>query len=184
MVSLKRLTPSDALIILLIGVAATLGFLIYKQKNPSFVREELKIDNEAPVANNNSDSSQIMRPTPGNLTKEEKMALNPPGQDATVEERNKHFNTIVSLAQKTELLDINSCKKPNPLVIEVKLNEKIKIKNSDSKDHTIRVDNEHQYLIKAKETKDIIASFGKGQGAYGYLCDEMGGVVGFFLVKP
>jgi len=111
----------------------------------------------------------------------EYLALNSPGQDASIEEKDYHFKIAQSIAEEAPYLNITNCQAPEPLVLNVKFGEALLVKNGDSVDHTISTDGDQAFLIAANSSKSIQPNFGKGPGVYGYGCDGSLKEVGLFL---
>jgi plastocyanin len=178
---------SNSLIILLIAVAVILGVLIINKKTAS-----TSIDKEKPSAGSQVTPTQQSgervfterRPTPTGLSSDEIALMNPPRPDASQEEKTKHFEVVLKLAEDAEVLRLNDCNKATPLVLKVKPGQDLKVENSESVDHTIAISQDHTFKIPAGTTTTIKAEFGKDRGAFGYICDNIGGVVGFFLLMP
>lgn len=153
------------LIIILLVVALLLGQAIYKQHMPQPPAE--------PVA-----PSLI----PSDLTEDEKAVLNPPSPDAPAAEREKHDALAEKLSKESDSLDITNCRS-NPLVLRIKNNENLKVKNSDNIDRNLIFDDTHKYQIAKNSTTNLKVDFGHGVGLYGYVCQGVG-LTGFILVTP
>ncbi len=117
------------------------------------------------------------------LSEDERKVLMTPQQTSSEEEKRKHFELAGRISRETDKLDIAGCL-GNPVVIRVKDNSTFTIANSDTIAHTIQINSEHQYLVPAKGTVAVKASFGFGAGAYGYGCDNSQGAAGIFFVIP
>lgn len=184
---LKGYKNQQFLTALLIIIALILGYAIFKQSND---KQATLIPSPSSylAAKSNpssaSSSAKQRRELPANLSDDEKALLNPPAPDAPKEEKDKHFALVVKLAQEAPALELNQCSKPQPIDLKLKQNQPFQVNNSDTADHTIVIDQNHHYLIPAKGSIKITPDFGHGLGAYGYLCDDLAGVVGFFLVTP
>ncbi len=100
-----------------------------------------------------------------------------PGEDATDEEKQCHWELVKAAAVNVNLLDISGCT-PDPLVIEVAQGESITIKNSDTTDHTLQFGRDSSITIPAGGTRDVVVSDFAGlgeeglrRGFYTYGCD-------------
>lgn len=148
--------------------AIVLGKAIYKQNNPKPSPESV-----APKLSN------LM---PSELTEDEKAVLAPPSPDASAEERDKHTSLATKLSKESDNLDITNCSS-NPLVLRIKNNKNLKVKNSDDVPHMLILDDSHKYQIAKNSTTDLKVDFGHGIGLYGYICEGVG-LTGFILVTP
>lgn len=115
------------------------------------------------------------------LSEEEKAALNPPGENASEDEKQRHTDLIFKLATDTDVLRISNCE-PSPVVMRVVNKRDFTVRNTDSTDRTIFIDGERQYVIPAQGETVLTADFGKASGIYGYGCDLSNKGVGVFLV--
>ena len=160
------------LIIILLIVALFLGQAIYKQRSmPS-----------PPKPASQHVSSYSPKLMPSDLTREEKDVLTPPSASASQEEKDKHDALAAKLSKESETLDIANCR-PNPLVLRIKINQNLKIKNNENIDHKLIFDDTHQYKILKNSTTTVETDFGHGAGLYGYVCEGVG-LTGFILVIP
>lgn len=184
----KPKNPQEYKIISFLAVIAlVLGAAIFQQTRPQGVNqssEETEVAAPSPTSQSQATSSAQRRPLPENLTEDEKAVLDPPSLDAPADEKQAHYNLAVKLAQTASNLDLNKCSKPNPLVMKITNGENFTAKNSDTVEHTIVIDQDHHYAVAPGGSATIKADFGHGLGVYGYLCDNVPGVVGFFLVTP
>ena len=176
---------SNLLIVILLIIALVLGYFIYK-KNFSSSYSSKTTTSKVPSSSKNNKSLNLAprRPMPIGLTEDEKTLLNPPGSNGTQEERDKHFALVVKLAKEAKVLDLNKCEKPNPLALKLNKGQKFNVYNGNLQNHTIWFDADRKYKIPANSTTTLTADFGDGPGYYGYLCDNVSGVVGFFLINP
>ncbi len=115
-----------------------------------------------------------------NLDHEENFILNPPDADAPKIAKQAHAQVVSNLAKQASFLEIKDCK-PNPLVLKVKEDMDIEIRNMDNVKRRIIVDSLHYYDLPANGTITITAKFKYGTGDYGYTCDETG-IVGFLHI--
>jgi len=183
-VNKKTFSQANALIVVLMLIAFVLGYLIYKQKAGTDTNTATESKVVGSKVQTSKREGENMRPTPQGLTDEEKQALNPPERNATNEEKSQHYNIVANLAEEADFLDINKCEKADPMVMSLKLKQDFKITNDDSVEHTLIIDEKTRYTIPPGKTITANANFQYGRGAYGYTCDKLGGVVGFFLVNP
>ena len=88
------------------------------------------------------------------------------------------------LAVKTTRITLADCI-PNPLVIQVRLQDKITIKNNDAVDHVIRRAFLPLVQISAHSTKSAsVKDMFKETGIFGYSCSGAAGISGVVLVIP
>lgn len=165
-------------IVLLVVIAAGLGYFIYKKSLTEPASVEVGEDQVTA-----SRPPQSLQDLEGVASEEEVAVLNAPGPDATEEERRSHFLLVQKAAKASPYLDITKCSIAQPVVFEVKDGATFTVKNEDTIEHGIVIDAEHTYRIPAGETKDIVADFGKGPGVYGFGCDSVPHAVGFFLIS-
>lgn len=116
------------------------------------------------------------------LTSDEQAALKVPLSSASAEEKRRHAQEVVKLAQTARELDITGCK-PEPLVYQVSLRGDLRIKNNDAIPHAIR------YLglqvdVPAQGSTSVSTSvlFQK-PGDYGYGCDNPFAKMGVLMVR-
>lgn len=157
------------LIIILIVVAVVLGLAIYKQHKPQ----------PSVLPPTESTVPKLMSP---DLTQDEKAVLNPPSPDAPAAEKDIHDALAAKLSKESDSLDITNCRS-DPLVVRIKINENLKVKNNDNIDRKLIIDDTHIYEIAKNSTTSIKVDFGHGVGLYGYICEGIG-LTGFILVTP
>ncbi len=165
----------------LIILSVILGTLILK---PSFKDGQINPPTKTPVNKQTQLLVGSPRPFPSSLSADEIAVLNPPPPNANKTDKDKHFALVTKLAQDASELNLNKCNLPSPLVLKTKLGANINIKNDDNKDHVIVLDQGNKFTVPANKTLALKVNFPYGQGAYGYLCDDLPGVIGFFLVTP
>lgn len=167
----------------LVVLAIVLGGAIYQQQTGSKSQTGIPQDRSVPqpVANQNTQQAS----TPRELTAEEKQALNFPGPNATEAEKKAHADLVNKLGNQSGVpfLDISGCR-PTPVVYRVKLGGTFKVKNSDSKDHTIYTDRDT--VIKANSEQTLTSKdIGDNLGQYAYGCDgSAGSGVGIIQITP
>jgi len=161
------------LIIILLAVALVLGQAIYKQQSPQPSKESLPRE---------TNSSNLPKLLPPDLTADEKAVLNPPSPDAPAAEREKHSALAAKLSKESDSLDITNCRS-NPLVLRIKINKNLIVKNSGNIDRKLIFDDTHKHQIAKNSTTNIKVDFGHGVGLYGYICEGVG-LTGFILVTP
>lgn len=174
---------SSFVIVGLLVLAVILGIAIFFQNKPSSVSRS----NSGDVAKSTKSQGKSFkniprRPTPIGLTADEKKILTPPNGDASKSDKDAYLKFISALAKKTDVLDLNNCVKPSPLVMQLAPNQNFKITNSDKVDHTIYLYNDHSFKVPAGKTISAKADFIKN-GYVAYRCDDKSGVVGDFLIK-
>jgi hypothetical protein len=178
-----KLNKSNIFIGVLIVVAIGLGIAIYVQRNPSVFEKQASSEVEVPQPTATLKDFRPLRTLPKDLTADERSILQAPQADDPVSKKEAHFQIVNKLAQEADVLNINKCEKPSPLVLSLKYGQEFKVKNDDSIPHSIIIDKNHIYKIDANSTVSFKADFGRGLGAYGYLCEKYAGIVGFFLVE-
>ncbi len=142
---------------ILVVVAIVLGGLVYKQYRPS----------DSGSQNQQKFSAENIFMTPG--------------PDASEEEKRRHFEAVVKLAQDISVLEIGSCR-PSPIAVRIKRGSSLTVKNPDGGPHVIGLDLTTTYEIKAAGDTVVTPEFAHGPGLYGFGCDNSTGTVGFFLV--
>jgi len=183
-------------IIILIAAAFGLGYAIYMQRSGG--SSDTLLENRF----NNLQQGEIV-PVPGaqkyegeesplinllpsaeelGITEEERAALAHPEKDAPLEEKQRHLELVRKVAKEARYLDITKCTIATPVVLKVKYEEEILVKNSDNIPHTIVFDAENIMSIPANSTTNITPSFERGPGTYGYGCDKTPHAAGLFLV--
>ena len=154
-------------------MAIVLGQAIYRQRSPQPSKESLPKE---------TNSSNLPKLLPSDLTEDEKAVLNPPSPDAPAAEREKHDALAAKLAKESDSLDITNCRS-KPLVLRIKINKNLKVKNSDNIDRKLIFDDTHKYQIAKNSTINLNVDLGHGVGLYGYICEGVG-LTGFILVTP
>ena len=113
----------------------------------------------------------IVIPDPAPPTNPEVLVF--PGEDATDEEKHRHWEMVVAASVNVNLLDISGCT-PEPLVIEVGYGESIEIKNSDEVDHTLGHGHGLNITIPAGGSRGLVVTefvgLKGGDGVAGYSC--------------
>ena len=162
------------LIVVLALAAVGLGYAIVKQQrgDKSNFLFERRFSQDRSV-----ESSLDM-----SVEEREKLVLEAPGQDASQEEKERHFQIAQSIAEVAQYLDITNCKKGNPVVFQVKEGQEFTVKNDDSVSHTVSLGEKQNFPVPEKSTKTILPEFDKGPGVYGYGCDGSAKEVGMILV--
>lgn len=170
----------SALIALLVIVGGVLGYAIYQSR--SFNTALTTPQQQSQTRAGTSVSGPSAPSQREDLSDEEKQALNPPGAEATDDQKTKYADLIQRLAQEAKVLVVNNCE-PLPVVISVRKGGTIKVTNENTVEHSIVVDPEHIYTVPAKGELSIDTDdFGKGPGIYAYGCDLSNTAVGVFLV--
>jgi hypothetical protein len=183
-------------IIILIIAAFGLGYAIYTQRSggSSDTPFENRFDNlqqgeiaPVPEAQKYEDEeSPMINVLPSaeelGIIEEERAALAHPEKDAPLEEKQRHLELVQKVAKEARYLDITKCTVANPVVLKVKYEEAILVKNSDNIPHTIVIGTNDIISIPANSTTNIMPAFEQGPGTYGYGCDQTPHAVGLFLV--
>ncbi len=119
---------------------------------------------------------------PRELTPAEQEVLKTPQRNATEAERKAHFEKVIPLAKEAEFLDISTCL-GDPVVMRIKQGGKFTVRNNDTREHIIQMNEKLQFAVPAEGSKEITADFGFGPGTYGYGCDNSAGAAGIFFVN-
>ena len=181
---------SNIIILILVITAGVLGYLIYAQnsgglsefKLPGLLSNNTPQEQEPSQATNQDEYLKNAIPLPEDLTSEERAIFdNVPRPDATQEQHQEFRNLVQAVAKKGTSITITNCVKPVPLVLEISAKENLRVINEDDKDHTLSF-TQGQYKIAAGETQALSDLFPRGEGVYGFGCDNSGRAVGFFLV--
>lgn len=160
-------------ILILALTAIVLGALIYNQSRMKFSLPSLtQTDTQSSTSstnNINKESSSV-----------EEVIRNFPPENATDEEKAKHFAAVNTLAQEGDRLEINDCQ-VSPPILKVKNKQNFQIVNTGDTDQAIYVTKE--YNIPAGQTITVTADFGHGVGTYGYGCQSIpNSLIGIILV--
>jgi hypothetical protein len=161
------------LIFALAVLAIILGLVMYKKSGDNKMSESL--------------NGQLSIIDKSKYSEDELKLLAPPSPEATNEAILEHSKLAETLAISGETVSIEGCAlKPNPLVLESKESNKIKIKNTGKNEFQISFDGLKMLGIKPGRTIDINSELSHGPGLYGYLCEENGfkGLIGFVLLVP
>lgn len=174
------------LTIFLTLTVAILAGLIIKQNShylyslPGLVSfKPLSITKELRPNTETTASATFERP---NLNADEKIALTPPAQNASEEEKKRHFDIAVKLALQTDNLDLTNCNS-GPVVLKVKQKQNLMLVNKGSVKRVMIFDEKLQFEIPEKSQKQIVVDFGHGPGLYGYGCDLIPNTSGLILVS-
>ncbi|HEY0907797.1 MAG TPA: hypothetical protein VGE35_00430 [Candidatus Paceibacterota bacterium] len=159
-----KLILKIALVVLSV-IALVLGYMVYKKETKGFKNAPISIDSVAGAANA-ADGDIFAFPKAG----------------ATKTERAAFYHVVDRAAVPTEKIDIAGCV-AKPLASSVVADSKITFVNNASVAHTVTFNPQLSFKVPAKSTLVTKASFGKGQGIYGFGCDDMGRAVGVILVK-
>lgn len=179
----KLVNKSNIFIAVLLVIALGLGAAIYIQRNPAILEKPSTAQDATPQPSPVVQDFRPLRPLPKDLTPDERLVLQAPRQNDSFDKKAAHFELVKKLAKKSGTLNIDKCEKPSPLVLSLKEGQDFSVRNDDSVAHTIIIDTNHKYKIEPNTTTSLKASFGRGAGAYGYLCEKYAGIVGFFLVE-
>ena len=177
-------------IIILAGTAIVLGYAIlrpnafkeakdtlFENRFGATTKQEEPLQTKAPA-------KQALLPSAKELgiSEEEHAAIDVPSNDASVEEKQKHFELVQKVAKEAAFLDITKCEVADPVVLKVKLGEPIAVKNQDDVEHALVLNEKNAFPIPANSTKEIEPDFAFGPGTYGYGCDGTPHAVGIFVV--
>jgi len=177
-------------IVILMGTSLVLGYVIVRQNTAEELTDGLSQSRFSTLDDQNIKTReefpifQVDLPLAKELgiTEDEWTALAHPTQDASVEEKQSHFELVQKIAKEALILDITGCKAANPVVLKVKLDTPITVKNQDSIEHAIVFNTDNIFSIPANTTVDIKPDFQFGLGTYGYGCDQTPHAIGIFLV--
>lgn len=173
------------IVIILIAASAILGYTIYQRVNPS---KTPKLQSQQTVS-----PSPVLRasarpgspqppPSPSSayldtLSAEEKTIIS---MNFTREEIQKNHDLIVSAAKTAEFLDVAKCE-VRPVVLKIKQNTAIKLRNQNSVSRTISIGTNLIETVGANSTKEVKLTQNDVSGAlHGYGCD--GKQAGFILI--
>lgn len=187
-----RLIKNNLFIIILIAVAVVLGILVVLKympsiKLPQFGSSSSKSESQTPskVVTPNTNIPEFVK----KLSPNEQKILNTPPPDATTAVRKAHFELAKKIAVAADYLDVADCKPVKPIVMKVEIeNDKttvkdILLKNSSNEDHTININKDKAFTIKAHGEQTIHYDIANGPGVYGYGCDHTPYAIGFFLIQ-
>jgi plastocyanin len=163
------------IIVALIAVTLTLGYLIFKQNNPSS-----KGANFQNIHPSNQQIEAIL--PPGNMSTDEQDLLHPPSESSSTDLKQKHMALVIKLAKPGSSIELSDCK-PTPLVLQIKQGTNLEVKNNDTVKHTLVFDNQHSLNIEPNSKATINVNFQYGTGDYGYVCQGLG-LVGFLHIIP
>jgi hypothetical protein len=174
-------------IVILSLVGIGLGLMIYR--NNTVVQPEVAqnvpqqqsqpIVQETPVETQSQPTAQ---PTPDTRLTINNVELHTPGPNATKEEQDAFTKYVTDNAQAVSQFEIASCK-PVPAILKVKDKGSITVKNSDSVDHTIIFNTDHQYTIPKNGQTVINIDFANGESIFGFGCETANGAVGALLIQ-
>jgi len=109
--------------------------------------------------------------------------LDTPPQNASEEEKKKHFLKVIEKAKDAVSVDISGCK-ANPVAMFVQDKRPVTIVNKDDSPHEISFNKNTQYIVPAKSSESYLIPFTQGSGVYGFGCDQQGTTAGLFVVRP
>lgn len=185
-----RLLKNNIAIILLVVIAIILGVLVALKYLPSVKLPQLGV-----ASKEEKQAAKVVTPNPNipefvkKLSPDEQKVLNTPPPDATVAVRKAHYELAKKIAVSADYLDVADCKPVKPLVMKVdmdSINNNVKdvlVKNSSNEDHTISINKDKAYTIKAHGEETIHYDIANGAGVYGYGCDHTPYAIGFFLIQ-
>jgi preprotein translocase subunit YajC len=113
------------------------------------------------------------------LTPQEQDILNVPFE-GTEDEKRKHFELVSTVAKDSNVIDIGGCI-ADPIVAKISETSDLIVKNSDNTPHKILFDQNNIFDIPPNGEVVLKDIFTKGQGLYGYGCDD-GRSAGLFIV--
>lgn len=182
-----KFVKSNWITIVLTLVAIILGIMLVLKYLPNIklpsIQDKSAITTPKPQ---NDQASQNISPVPDFIKKlslNEQKILNVPPLSAPIEERKAHYDLVRKMAVDAEYLELADCRPVKPLVMKVQAGKKILVKNSSSVEHTIYLNKDTSYTVKAKDSQEIDYDFSKGNGVYGYGCDHTPYPIGFFMVS-
>ena len=109
--------------------------------------------------------------TSSDLTTDEELVLSSITQENKSEADTKRFQeALARAAVGSDQLDITSCKS-NPTILRIEVDQKLTVKNNDSNEHTLVV-NQKTFSISAKDSSTITTDFGENERVYPYSCDQ------------
>ncbi len=119
--------------------------------------------------------SSIFKTSSGSSIPTASDVLNLPKANAPKSEFDQYNNLVESRAKDATVLTLAANCKPDPLVLHVKPDVAVNIKNSDTVPHTINFNKDNLYKLNAGETKSFSPSqFAPNitSGGYTYGCDS------------
>lgn len=103
----------------------------------------------------------------------------PPGENASEEEREAFFDAIVRMAVETEIIAIDSSCIFSPMVIKIERGASLVVKNNDSLEHVVSTFIDQGLTIPGQDSGSIEVL--SPEGVYEVECDGM--KKGFILVS-
>jgi hypothetical protein len=181
----------EILLILLVIIAAVLGYFIYTKYNAN-QSPNTSIDVSNDETNSTATTSNIsvdgdaegevpITPYIDPQADKKKQVLVFPPQDASSDAQQKHSDLVSELSVTSEVLDISSCD-PVPVVLRVSPESKVKLTNYGATESTLYVGGK-TFVVPADGSTEITISsdIGSTPGIYGYACNGRG-LVGIFAV--
>ena len=110
--------------------------------------------------------------------------LTPPAPDAPAAQKKAYFDLVAGAAKKAGTLTLGPGCSPSPVVFSIALKSPFTVNNTDSVDHTLVFDKDHQYLVPHGASKSVPADFESDAGIYGYACDHATKAAGMLFVTP
>ena len=107
--------------------------------------------------------------------------VNPPGPNATDEEKDRFFQLVAKVATPANFLEVSSCL-PSPIAFLTEYKQPMSFMNNDSVEHSIIINKDHVYTVLPNSSKTVIAEFGFGPGFYGYACDDPNKTAGMIFI--
>lgn len=178
-------------IIVLLLVAISLGVVIFKKENPDFSLNfwSGESDNVSESELNNSNSGSAINPDDIEIESMEdaiEEVLQSPGQDATQEERQRHYALAVKIAKDTTTVDITGCE-ADPTVTRISMGDTLNIVNDDNSPHSFVFGGGNTVSVPAGGSKSVNVGepvFQHDAGLYGFGCDASSRGIGYILVTP
>lgn len=101
-----------------------------------------------------------------------KKLLTPPQELGITEE--EYLAQVASLSEVTNTITMGEGCLMNPLIVQIKEDSVLKVKNEASIDHVIAFEDQNFFAVSAGDTREINATqvFGKGEGIYRYRCGD------------
>lgn len=107
----------------------------------------------------------------------------PSREDNGVEGYGEYLSALLAEARAAEVLEVGECRAVEPLVLQVRYGELVRIRNSADSVRTLILENGERHLIKPNSEEEILMNFYHEDGVYPYACDEWQRA-GVFFVLP
>ncbi len=168
---------------ILIVIAGTLGFLIYKQKADT--------QRPVPVSGTKVDTKATTKTSTTTTTKTPQITVTGGVENAikkiitagvSQEERSAYVKYLETNAVSKTAISMVGCK-PDANNISIKEGANLMFNNAGTSTIKIIINKENTFVLTPKASKTIVADFKFGPSVYGYSCDIPSNVVGIVVTK-